>query len=51
MVCLPVVKGGIIFNAKEAASKRKKNRADNIWLFLAFVDVDFFVALGDEVEE
>ena len=50
VVCLPVVKGGIIFSVKEAASKRKK-QANNIWRFLAFVDVDFFVALGDEVEE
>ena len=38
-----------MLSAKEAPSKGKKN-PDNIWRFLAFVDMDFFLVLGDEVE-
>ena len=40
-----------MLSAKEVPSKEKKKQADNNWCFLAFVDVDFFVVLGDEVEE
>ena len=39
-----------MLSKKEEPSTRKK-QADNIWRFLAFVDVDFFLVLGDEVEE
>ena len=40
----------VMLSEKEVPSTGKK-QADNIWHFLAFVDVDFFLALGDEVEE
>ena len=33
VVCLPVVKGGVIFSAKKVASKRKK-QVEGVWRIL-----------------
>ena len=48
--CMFVGRKDAMLSEKEVPLTGKK-QADNIWCFLAFVDVDFFLALGDEVEE